>query len=55
MNIKYKPNCHKNNNSTDLNDHRIPHKMNINYIKNLLHLELQNTKSDEDEIQQEKY
>ena len=53
--LKDKLKNNKNNNSLDLNDHKNSHKININYIKKLLHEELQNTKSDEDEIEQEKY
>ncbi len=36
------------NNSLDFIEQRIPIKININYIKKMLHEELQNTKSDDE-------
>ena len=44
------------NNTLDFIENKTDTKININYIKQLLHEELQNTKSDEeDEINQEIY
>ena len=46
----------KNNSTLDFIENKTDTKININYIKQLLHEELQNTKSDEeDEINQEIY
>ena len=46
----------KNNNTLDFTENKTDIKFNVNYIKQLLHEELQNTKSDEeDEINQEIY
>ena len=47
LNLNEKSNINKLNNSLE-NTQRIPVKININYIKKLLHEELQNTKSDEE-------
>ena len=43
-----KNNKNKMNNSLDFIEQRIPTKININYIKKMLHEELQNTKSDDE-------
>ena len=43
-----KNNKNKMNNSLDFIEQRIPIKININYIKKMLHEELQNTKSDDE-------
>ena len=50
LNLNEKSNINKLNNSLE-NTQRIPVKININYIKKLLHEELQNTKSDEEIVQ----